>query len=128
MSQIVVVVVLGLIAFVWVRRNQDARRRWLSRVSLPGSWTCDGEQARSVIEFTGGPAGGHYVERVGPSQEGGEWMLHGAHLTLVPERGTPVEYAFRLFEDGSIGIDGPGRTGRIYVRSATNVVPLRSRR
>jgi hypothetical protein len=128
MSSFIFTAVVAFLAFCWVRRNRRARQRWLARVSLAGHWSADVEHGTSTIEFVGGPAEGTYREKGPGVEEKGTWALHGAHLTLAPERRPAVNYEFRLFEDGSIGIDGPGRERRLYARRVSNVVPLRGRR
>jgi hypothetical protein len=128
MSTFLVTAVITFLVVSWARRNQRARQRWLARVNLPGHWSADVENGVTSIEFAGGLGEGSYRERAPAFEERGQWTLHGAHLTLTPERGSAVRYDFRRFEDGSIGIDGPGRQRRLYVRRQSNVVPLRGRR
>jgi hypothetical protein len=129
MATFLLTFVVGFLAFRWMRWNARVRRerlQWLTRVNLAGQWTQEADDDDSV-EFSGGPAEGTYRARVADRQEIGKWLLHGAHLTLTPEQGRPIDYDFRLFENGSIGIDGPGRPRRVYVRRTSNVVPLRRR-
>ena len=128
MATFLLTAIVAFLAFSWVRKTQRARQRWLTRVSLVGQWTTEVEHGASVIEFSGGPAEGVYRERGPGREEQGRWTLHGAHLTLAADGGRSVDYDFRLFEDGSIGIDGPGRERRLYARRVSNVVPLRGRR
>jgi len=127
MNLLFFIAVVALGAYVFVRRSRDARRRWLERVHLQGSWEWHSGAAASSIDFTGGPAEGEYVETTATSRQRGRWTLHGGSVRFAPEQGTPFECRFRLFEDGSIGIDGAGRERRVYTRRASNVVPLRSR-
>ena len=128
MSSAFLVVMVALAAFVWVRRNQRARRAWLARVNLAGTWECPQDDATSVLEFSGGPAEGRYTERTQEQRDEGRWLLHGSHIRFESDQsGGPTDCVFRLFGDGSIGIDGPGRERRIYVRRVSNVVPLRQR-
>jgi hypothetical protein len=127
MSSVFLVVMVAVAAFVWVRRNQRARRAWLTRVNLAGTWECPQEDTTSVLEFSGGPAEGRYTERAQDHGDEGSWLLHGSYIRFDSDQSGPTDCVFRLFGDGSIGIDGPGRERRIYVRRVSNVVPLRQR-
>jgi hypothetical protein len=102
------------------------RVHWLERLSLPGTWRCDTES--STLELRGDLMEGEYVETSASGTERGDWSLHGHTLTMTPARGATNEYDLRLFEEGEIGIDGPGRERRIYRKQQSNVVPLRRRR
>jgi len=44
---------------------------------------------------------------------------------LEPRRGKATALDVRLFDAGKIGIHGPGREHRVYVKQRSNVVPLR---
>jgi hypothetical protein len=125
MSSAFLVVMVALAAFVWVRRNQRARRAWLARVNLAGTWECPQEETTSVLEISGGPAEGRYTERAQEHRDEGSWLLHGSHIRFDSDQTGPADCVFRLFGDGSIGIDGATRERRIYVRRVSNVVPLR---
>ena len=61
-----------------------------------------------MLEFAGDPTSGRYIERSGRATERGSWRLLGNAIELESESGTRT-YDLRLFENGSIGIDGPGR-------------------
>ena len=120
-------IVLLLIAVVagWTRSMRLGRSSWLERLALPGTWRCD--TPASTLELRGDLAAGDYVETSADGAESGEWMLHGHTLTLTTPRGAR-DYDLRLFDDGEIGVDGPGRERRIYRKQQSNVVPLRRRR
>ncbi len=96
------------------------------RLALPGVWQSDAPNGPWVLEFAGEPTSGRFIERSGRATERGRWRLLGSEIELESENGTR-RYELRLFENGSIGIDGPGRERRIYVRQRSNVVPLRKR-
>jgi hypothetical protein len=71
---------------------------------------------------------GTYRFREPDADERGTWSLEGHMLLLTSEADpTPQRYELRFFDDGKIGLDGPGRTRRVYVKEPTNVVPLRRR-
>lgn len=121
---LLLVIILGA-TVLWVKRTRTARDRWIARLALPGVWQCDAPNGPFVLEFVGDPSSGRYIERSGRATERGRWQLHGSTIELEPEAGGSRNYELRLFEDGSIGIDGPGRERQIYVRQRSNVVPLR---
>lgn len=124
-SFLLMVIIVGT-AFLWVKRTRAARDRWITRLALPGVWLSDAPNGPWVLEFAGEPTAGAYVERSGRATERGRWRIQGSAIELEFEGGTR-RYEVRLFENGSIGIDGPGRERRVYVRQRSNVVPLRQR-
>lgn len=121
-SLLVVIAVAGVCAF-WVWSARVHRRRWLQRLDLPGIWSWqdhDGE-----LELFGELDRGRYRIREDDREEQGEWRLEGHDLILQPRRGTASTLDLRLFDTGKIGIHGPGREHRIYLKKPSNVVPLR---
>jgi hypothetical protein len=126
MASILLLVIIVSAAFMWVKRTRAARERWLSKLALPGVWQCDAPNGPWVLEFAGEASSGRYIERSGRATERGSWRLVGNAIELESESGTRT-YDLRLFDNGSIGIDGPGRERRIYIRQRSNVVPLRKR-
>ncbi|NJN52179.1 MAG: hypothetical protein HC809_10815 [Gammaproteobacteria bacterium] len=113
MGSLFVIVVVAICATIWVRSTRAARSRWVSRLNLPGTWECEDDGTRIVLELSGGLAEGRYVERSAAQDERGEWRLHGDVIEFAS--GTDVETCdLRPFEDGSLGIDGPRRRRRIY--------------
>jgi hypothetical protein len=126
MALFLLLLIIGSAAYLWVKRTRAARDRWISRLSLPGVWQSDAPNGPWVLEFAGEPTSGRFIERSGRATERGRWRLLGSAIELESESGTRT-YELRLFENGSIGIDGPGRERRIYVRQRSNVVPLRKR-
>lgn len=127
MASLILIVIVAVIATIWVRSTRVARDRWLTHLSLPGTWECELEEGRTVLELSGSLTGGRYVERGDGNDERGEWSLHGHVIEFSgAERTTQCE--LRSFDDGSIGIDGPGRAQRIYRRRASNVVPIKTAR
>ena len=77
--------------------------------------------------MSGGPLAGPYVARDGDTIYRGTWRLTGVALSLEPAGGRAAQYELRLFEEGRIGIDGPGRQREIYVKRDDNVIPFRAR-
>jgi hypothetical protein len=126
MASILLLAIIVSAAFMWVKRTRAARERWLSKLALPGVWQCDAPNGPWVLEFAGEASSGRYIERSGRATERGSWRLVGNAIELESESATRT-YDLRLFDNGSIGIDGPGRDRRISVRQRSNVVPLRKR-
>ena len=122
-----IAIVVAIAAFIWLSTLRANRRRWLRRLNLLGSWELEGAETPTVLEFRDGLAGGRYAARTGAGAERGDWRLLGDVLTLRPDGGDSQDYALRRFENGAIGIDGPGRERHIYVRRSDNVVPLTRR-
>lgn len=129
MASLILIIIVAVVATIWVRATRIARDRWVSHLSLPGTWECDVEGGRTVLELSGGPTGGRYVERSDGdgSDERGEWSLHG-HVIEFNCTDRTTQCDLRSFDDGSIGIDGPGRARRIYRRRTSNVVPIKTAR
>ena len=125
MGSLLVVIAVATIVFVWVRGTRRNRARWLARLDLPGIWEREGKGGR--LELTGGlEAGAYRIWDGGHGQdESGRWRLEGHTLHLVPESGEARACDLRLFQEGKIGIDGPGLERRIYQKVPGNVVPLR---
>lgn len=126
---------LALIAgIVWVlvRNVQERRHAWLARLSLPGSWHGEQDGVRYQLYLQGAPGEGDYREvSEGPGgrfEESGRWRVAGHNILFEPVGGGASSCDLRLFETGRIGLHGPGRERRIYVREADNVVMLPQRR
>jgi hypothetical protein len=126
-ASLILVIIVGVVAFIWVRGTRRNRARWLARLDLPGIWEREGEWGR--LELTGSLDRGHYRFSEGGSgtDESGRWLLEGHTLKLTADTGQTDEYDLRLFQEGKIGIDGPRRERRIYQKVPSNVVPLRGR-
>ncbi|MFW6093810.1 MAG: hypothetical protein ACODAC_07540 [Pseudomonadota bacterium] len=123
MGSLLLVIGVTAICVLWVRGNRLNRRRWLERLDLPGMWMR--EDHDGVIELAGGLERGRYRLRDETEEEQGEWHLEGHDLVLEPRAGARSRLDLRLFTEGRIGVHGPGRERRIYVKKKGNVVPLR---
>ncbi len=124
MATLIVVIAVAALAFAYVRGTQRNRLRWLERLDLPGIWHWEGHDG--TLELAGSFEEGHYRFREPEGNESGRWALQGQLLVLTPESGSEsANYDVRLFDEGKIGVDGPGRSRRIYVKEHSNVVPLR---
>lgn len=124
MAGLLVVIAVAALAFAYLRGAHRNRLRWLDRLGLPGIWRW--EDHEGTLELAGSLEEGHYRFREPDGNESGQWALEGQILVLTPESGSgSARYDLRFFDEGKIGVDGPGRSRRIYIKEHTNVVPLR---
>ena len=133
MASLLVVIGVACVVVLWVKGARKNRQRWLARLDLPGVWhwqpsDTDESGAAGSLELGGGLSSGTYRLVEADVEEAGDWALEGHTLSLSPTGAERVgHYEIRFFDEGKIGIDGPGRERRIYVKERTNVVPLRRR-
>lgn len=123
MASLVLVIVVAAVCVLWIRGNRQSRQRWLERLDLPGTWLWENHDG--VLELEGGLDQGRYRIRDGDREEHGHWQLQGHDLILEPRSGAATALDLRLFTDGKIGVHGPGREHRIYIKKRGNVIPLR---
>lgn len=124
MSSFLVVLVVTALCVAWVRASRRSRRQWLARLDLPGRW--EWQDHAGSLELEGELDQGRYRFVESANEEQGRWSLRSHELVLQPDEGGAVTALdVRLFEEGKIGIHGPGRERRIYIKQRGNVVPLR---
>jgi len=123
MSSLLVVILVAAVCGYWVWSTRAQRRRWLERLDLPGVWDWQDHDGELVLD--GDLDAGTYRIRDDGEEEHGAWRLEGHELVLEPRRGKATALDVRLFDAGKIGIHGPGREHRVYVKQRSNVVPLR---
>ncbi|TVS16388.1 MAG: hypothetical protein EA417_10615 [Gammaproteobacteria bacterium] len=132
MRLLLIAALIAGVAWVLLRNVQERRQAWLARLALPGRWQGDQDGVHYRLELSGGLDGGQYQEvNEGPSgrhEEAGSWRLSGNSVVFEPEGGAACSCDLRLFESGRIGLHGPGRERRVYVRQGDNVVMLPRRR
>jgi hypothetical protein len=122
MSVVVVMVVAG-VAYFWLRGARQSRLRWLARLDLPGTWTWQDHDG--TLELAGELSHGTFRRLEAGSELRGEWRLIGHELRLDPAGAAPVNYDLRFFDAGKIGLRGANDEARVYVKTPSNVVPLR---
>ncbi|MDZ7825616.1 MAG: hypothetical protein U5R48_05880 [Gammaproteobacteria bacterium] len=131
MRFIVLLALVGLVAWALIRSLTEQRQGWLRRLALVGDWSGEQDGVFYRLRLEGAADGGRYTEvnesDGGRRRESGRWRLADHRLCFRPDDGTPSECELRLFEPGRIGIHGPGRARRIYEREADNVVFLPGR-
>ncbi len=133
MGSLLVVIAIACTTVLWVKGARKNRQRWLARLDLPGTWRwrpsdSAESEVQGSLELSGGLSSGAYRLVEADVEEAGNWALEGHTLLLSPTGAASTgHYEIRFFDEGKIGIDGPGRERRIYVKERTNVVPLRRR-
>jgi hypothetical protein len=126
MASLLLVIVVAVVVVVWIRGTRRNRLRWLERLDLPGIWHRHNEEG--TLELGGELDTGSYRFREPQADEHGTWVLEGHRLVLTANLDkTPRAYELRFFDNGKIGLDGPDRPHRVYVKEPSNVVPLRRR-
>lgn len=129
MSSFLVVLAVTAICITWVRASRRNRQRWLARLDLPGRWQWQDHAGTLELEGELGQGRYRFEESAfdgSGNEEQGRWWLRSHDLVLQPDgEGDVTALDLRLFEEGKIGIHGPGRERRIYVKQRANVVPLR---
>ncbi|MCZ6869747.1 MAG: hypothetical protein O7G84_09615 [Gammaproteobacteria bacterium] len=126
----IIIAIAAFVGYSLVHSMRQNRTRWLKRLALPGTWECERDGVHYYLELRGELTGGRFEEswiadgrrRV----EQGSWVLHGNDIRFDTNEQHVVCH-LRLFEEGRIGIHGPGRERRIYEKHQSNVVPLRRR-
>ena len=117
------------------RRNKRFQAELLRTLNMLGKWEIESRAAgvetpHRTLTFTSGTLStGQYVARDDDAVERGDWRLNGHTLTLAATEGHsavdgPKRNDLRLFEDGRIGLDGPGRQREIYSKRESDIVPL----
>jgi len=125
MGSLLVVIVVTVVVFGWLRGVRRSRERWLQRLDLPGSWNCEGHPGK--LALSGELNAGAYRFTEPGVEEQGRWLLHGHSLELTPDSGSVRVYDLRFFDVGKIGLARDGHDARIYHKIPSNVVQLRSR-
>jgi len=132
MRLLLIAALIAGIGWVLYRNVQERRQAWLGRLSLPGRWQGEQDGIHYRLELSGQADEGDYVEiNEGPEgkrEERGRWRVVGSNIEFEPTDAGVSSCELRLFESGRIGVHGPGRERRIYVRSGDNVVMLPRRR
>jgi len=132
MRLLLLAALIAAIGWVLYRNVQERRHAWLGRLALPGRWQGEQDGIRYRLELSGQADSGDYLEiNEGPEgkrEERGRWRVAGSYLVFEALDATGSTCELRLFESGRIGLHGPGRERRIYVRAGDNVVMLPRRR
>lgn len=124
--------IIAVVAWTLWRGVHERRQRWLQRLALPGSWRGYQDGVEYCLELRGDIRGGQYREvehgPQGERTERGDWRVVGHNLEFRADSGATSSCELRLFETGRIGLHGPGRERRIYIRESDNIVPLPRRK
>ena len=132
MLQVLVVGVVALGIFFYMRSMRLAKENWLKKLDMPGLWHWqeEGQGGRATLTLTGTLDKGNFVavEQVdqgsGERVIKGEWRLTGHRLELVAS-GYRQTLDVTLYQPGSIGLEDETGIRRAYVKESTNVVPLK---
>ena len=132
---LVVVLLVGALAFLYVTSNRRARKDWIRKLDLKGRWHWQDGDATLVL--TGGEDRGQFELREGGRVRRGFWQMQGHFLCLQHSKradGNGKEVAANLqerldlhfFKPGSIGLEDEKGQRRVYVKETSNVVQLKS--
>ena len=127
MLQLIVVGVVALGIFWYMRSTKQAKDNWLKKLDLPGLWHW--QDGKATLTLTGGLEQGRFVATEQREDEGdrvveGEWQLIGHRLELRAP-GYHQILDLTLYQPGSIGLEDETGIRRAYTKESTNVVPLK---
>ena len=139
MLQLIVVGVVALGIFLYLRSTKLAKDNWLKKLDLPGLWHW--QDGKATLTLTGGLDRGRFVAREQHTDGGegqdlpgsnedrsrvveGEWQLNGHRLELRAP-GYHQVLDLTLYQPGSIGLEDETGSRRAYTKESTNVVPLK---
>lgn len=129
MQQLLIgIVIAAIIVFLWVRHTREARRNWVDKLNLVGTWEPDTSVSAKtpvLLSLSGQTDRGDYELRFSDRVERGIWTIVRSTLVLTNEQGQDHAYELRLFETGKIGLDGPNINQQVLVKRVENIVPLR---
>ncbi|XOV85058.1 MAG: hypothetical protein ACFHXK_08010 [bacterium] len=127
---VVMVVVVALGAFFYIKGTRAARLKWLRKIDLPGQWqaeyetTDEGSPRKQTLSLQGKLDAGHFVLQADNNSWRGQWQLRG-HMLHLQGEGRTQKLDLHYFGPGSIGLEDTTGVRRLYTRELNNVVPLR---
>ena len=145
----VVVIIVALLAYAYVRSNRQARTKWLQKVDLPGHWRQlptgsaaqeeTSEESASEENLAQSPIQGG-ITFAGSTERGdfrsanlglvdlGEWQIQGHTLILQGARDDQqIVLDLHFFKPGQIGLERQDGSRLLLIKQADNVVALRPR-
>ena len=129
---VLVVLLVAVAAYLYVRTSRQARIAWLHKLDLPGRWYGERSAADGqVTELTlnGQADSGEFVRKSGDTIWKGSWRLHGHTLTLTGAGGNGEEtFELHYFKPGSIGLEESSGKRQVLTKSSDNIVSLHSHR
>ena len=123
MASLLVVIGVAAVVYIWLRGARTNRLRWLQRLDLPGTWSW--QEHDGILELAGELSQGTFRRVEAGAESRGEWQLSGHNLYLEFSGGVTETYDLRFFEAGKIGLRSGDADARVYIKSPSNVVPLR---
>lgn len=118
---LLVVVVVCVGAFFYIRTTRNARTAWLKKLGLVGRWHWD--QGDCELILSGAPGGGTYVRIENEQKTQGAWKLQGHMIKLHTPDGLE-SYDLQYFQAGNIGLENAKGERRIYLKETSNVVKM----
>ncbi len=122
---LLVVILVALGVYLYVRSMRVSRRNWLQRIDLIGTWRCDEDGI--TLKFAGQLDAGRYQwhETAAQAQDG-TWRLVG-HTLLLRSSDGEREFDLSFFKPGHIGLEDTAKKRRVFTKATDNVVELRKR-
>ena len=118
---VVVVGIVALLAYLYVRNVRGARRHWLRKLNLTGHW--HGDQGDVELHFTGQLDQGAVRRVTAQHSVEGAWQLRG-HTLVLRFAETTEQYDLSYFKAGSIGLENEQGVRQVFVKETDNVVRL----
>ena len=128
---VVMVMVVALGVFFYVKGTRAARQKWLQKIDLPGQWQAEYEMSdggatrKQTLSLQGKLDAGNFVLQADENSWRGQWQLRG-HILHLQGEGRAQKLDLHFFGPGSIGLEDTKGVRRLYTRELNNVVPLRS--
>jgi hypothetical protein len=127
---VVMVMVVALGVFFYVKGTRAARQKWLQKIDLPGQWQAEYEMSdegptrKQTLSLQGRLDAGNFVLQADENSWRGQWQLRG-HILHLQGEGRAQKLDLHFFGPGSIGLEDTKGVRRLYTRELNNVVPLR---
>lgn len=118
---VVILVACLVLGFVVVSSNRKARKAWLAKLDLPGTWHW--QQGDGQLSLNGSYDRGTFVLTEADQESTGDWALEGNVLHLDSASGRQ-SYDLHYFKAGSIGLEDSNGERKVYSKETSNVVPL----
>ena len=122
MMSMLVVVLVALGVFLYMRAAKAARLKWVGQLDLPGHW--HSEDGSETLALEGSLERGSFYRRNVEREVRGTWQVIGGTLHLSVD-GHVEKLALHLFSPGHLGFEDAAGGRKIYVKESSNVVPLK---
>lgn len=125
----VMVIVVALGVFFYIKGTRAARQQWLRKIDLPGQWQAEYESDegasthKQTLTLQGKLDAGNFVLQADQGSWRGQWQLRG-HILHLQGEGRAQALDLHFFSPGNIGLEDETGVRRLYTRELNNVVPL----